>query len=41
MMFMESKENFYDELNFSVKIEEVKSNLLWIERRRRSDLSIC
>ena len=38
-MFTESKENFYDELNFSVKTEEVKSNPSRIERRRRSDPS--
>lgn len=36
-MLSESKENFYDELNFSAKPEEVKFNPPLMERRRRSD----
>ena len=40
-MFTESKENFYDELSFSVKPEEVKSNSSRMERRRRSDPNTC
>ena len=39
-MLTESKENFYDELNFSTKPEEVKSNPSRMERRRRSDPNI-